>query len=291
MYYYLIDPLQYDGRNFELYQTHLLSLLGEYQISGETARVTKLRQVEDLVATALAHNAKTLVVVGGDKTLSEVIRLCLGKKITLAFIPLNSRTEVGKIIGITGLDQAIATIARRRVEDLDVARIGDEYFISTISFGPLAGLKETGRATQREKGFGLKNLMQMKAVEIGLKLDDSYQVTDKLFGAMIINARDSGGCVASSEKNKLGNPVDGVLDIVLLSKLSKFEMWRYRRMLYGRCFEALPGSSVMRAKKIEIILPEGLPLFLSGEIFRKSPAVIEMSKEKIRLVVGRERQF
>lgn len=284
MYYYLIDPQQYDGRNFESLQTHLLSLIGEYQIFGETARVTSLRRVEDLVATALAHGCKTLVVVGGDQTLVEVISFCKNKDITIAFIPLDSQSEVARIIGVNDLDQAVSTVAKRRVVEMDLAKINDKLFISSVNFGFLE------KQAQKKKFINLRALIGSEPQIMEFDIDGHYRMKDTFFAGSIINSRDASLCPITYDKS-IGSPMDGILDLILVSKTSKYDIWKNRKVLAGRCFEVLPGSTVVRAKKIKINAPRKVELFISGLLVATTPVTIEFAKEKLKMIVGRDRQF
>jgi len=284
MYYYLIDPSQYDGKNFEFFQTRLLSLIGEYQVSGEAARVTSLRRIEDLVATALSHGCKTLVVVGSDQTLVKVMTLCRTKDITLAFVPLNSRSESARILGTDSLDQAVATIAKRRVVRMDVAKINDKLFISTVNFGFLE------KQVQKQNFFGFNAIRTTKPVAIEFRIDDRYTIADRFFAGSIVNTRDTSFCTGDFDTS-IGSPLDGFLDLVLVSKTSKYQIWKNRKKIFGRCFETLHGSTVVRAKKIKISSQENLGLFISGHPIATAPATVEFVKEKLRMIVGRNRQF
>src|SRR3990167_11353493 len=99
MYYYIVDPQKISQRQFERVQNVLYSSVSEYRISGEIARVTGLRTVTQLVEGALQRGVKTLVAVGSDETLHEVINAVRGREVIIGFIPL-LRTELGEILGL-----------------------------------------------------------------------------------------------------------------------------------------------------------------------------------------------
>lgn len=289
MYYYLVDSSQFDGKNFEFYQTQLLSLLGEYHISGEVARVTRLRTVEDLVLTALSHGVTTLVVAGGDETFDKVVAVCRGKAVTLGFIPLNSQSQTARILGVGDLLDSVVTIAKRRVENLDLACVGQTYFVSNISFesGQAAGEK-----TQTQAGnffSGLRSFFTASSLpEVEIRFDRSYTARGNLFLGSIINARDH---VSQKEGVVLGNPKDGLLDVVLVGGLSRFERWQYRKPGTRRSPEAMPGASVVHAREIEILGPAGLNLLNGAKVVAEAPARIFVSPDKIRAIVGKNRTF
>ncbi len=282
MYYYVVDSQHYDGKNFEFFQTQLLSLIGEYHVTGETARVTRLRSVEDLVATALSHGVTTLVVVGGDETFSAVAGAIRGKPITVGYIPVSSRSELRHILGIGGLADAVATIAKRRVEQLDLATINGKMFLSAVTFG--APPAESGGV----RSGGWRAWLAPATARVTLRFDGGYAATDEIVAGSIINIRDNRG---NSGPVLVGNPRDGRLDIVLASRLSFFERWRYRRALASGRWDSLPWRSVMHAKAIDILEPEGMPVYLSGQEIARAPAQVRIMEERIKVIVGRNRQF
>jgi diacylglycerol kinase family enzyme len=73
--------------------------------------------------------------------------------------------------------------------------------------------------------------------------------------------------------------------------LTSSQIFRYRKELASGCLDNVPGSTVMHAKKIDILGPKKLPLFIEGQVYTKAPATITVAKEKIKLIVGKSRQF
>src|SRR5688572_3595107 len=102
MYYYIVDPTKLNQRQFERVQNQLYSCLSEYRISGETTRVTSLRTIPQLVDTALSHGAKTIVAVGTDETLHDVINAIGEREALIGFVPL-AETELGNTLGIKNI--------------------------------------------------------------------------------------------------------------------------------------------------------------------------------------------
>src|SRR5438045_2952826 len=98
MYYYIVDPQKISQREFERVQNQLYSSLSEYRVFGEVMRVTGLRTINQLVENAFAHQAKTIVAVGSDDTLHDVINAIKGREMMVGFVPI-SETEIGKILG------------------------------------------------------------------------------------------------------------------------------------------------------------------------------------------------
>lgn len=290
MYYYIVDPGRFDGKSFEFYQTQLLSLLGEYHVTGEVARITKLRTVDDLVATAVSHGVTTLVIAGGDETFDEVISVCHGKPLTLGFIPINSQSGLGKILGISNLLEAVVTIAKRRVEILDLARVGPKYFFSSVDFSAIAkkSARLSGQAETVPFSSKLSRLWRSEALAVQMRLDGAFTVSGRLFAGSIINTRNRPSQLSGAV---VGNPRDGLLDVVLAGSLNKVQAWRHRQTIADKCYEILPGASVVHAKEVEIIGPAGLELESAGKNIAIAPTKIWMTDQKIRLIVGKDRTF
>lgn len=287
MYFYIFDPdRDKEAKYFERIQGRLLNLLAEAHIEGETYRVTAIRTVDLLVEQALGAEAKTIVVVGSDSSLNKTINAVLRKKaeLSIGFIPLHPESALGKILGVSAdVEEAVKTLAGRLVRELSLGKVGEHFFLSQVDLGENVFAKlQSGFL-----GFGaLRGAMNLAAFPLKLSLEDSFTATSEVLGAQIINCRNNDGC-----RLKLGDPTDAFLDILLLNKLSGTQIFRYRKELISGCLDNVPGSTVMHARKIDILGPKKLPLSIEGQVFTKAPATITVAREKIKLIVGKNRQF
>ncbi len=271
MYYYIVDPQQLSQKEFERVQNVLYSSLSEFRISGEVVRVTGVRTIAQLVENAFAHEAKTIVAVGGDDTLHETINAIGKRPIVVGFIPLGD-SELGQIFGIGEISQAVKTIAFRRIQEIDLGVVNDNYyFISQISFG----LNESR---------GLSQMFDLPQLEINFSADEKFQASQTVAAGLIINSR-------ISNNNQIGNPTDGLLDILLLPKLSKWNTLLHRRDLISRFYENIPQSSIIHAKQITFLKPVGLPLKLETKVVGRAEANIKIAPKMLKMIVGRERKF
>ena len=287
MYFYILDAgRERENKYLERIQGRLLNLLGEFHIEGEYYRVTSIRSVELLVEQAVNLEAKTIVAVGSDATLNKTINALLRKKtdLVVGFIPLDEGAALGKILGMSlEVEQAVKTLSGRLIADLDLGQIGEHYFVSRVDLGPTP-------LTAVKPGFlglsGIRTLLKLEPFPVQLSLEKSYTLTSEVLGVQIINCRDNENC-----KLKLGNPTDGLLDILVLNKLSGAQIVRHRRELESGCLDNVPGTTVMHAKRIEILGPRKLPLQIEGQVYTKAPAIVSVAKQKIKMIVGKGRQF
>ncbi|MBI4054340.1 MAG: hypothetical protein HY397_03360 [Candidatus Doudnabacteria bacterium] len=289
MYYYLVDPASFDGKNFEFFQTQLLGLLGEYQITGEIARVTKLRRVEDLILTALAREVSTLIVVGSDQTFHQAVEFTYGKPVVLGFIPITAQSEVGEILGVNGLQEAVSTIAKRMVVALDLIKAERKYFLSSLNFSVTqkSGLAQNSQDSKILPNF-LASLAGVRGVEMRFVFDGRFVAKDKFIFGSIVNTR---ALPSQAQPVKLGDPRDGRLDVILVSQLSRLGFWRYKKIISAGGLEAVPGCTVVHAKTVEIKFPAGVRLYVSKAPVAETPTVLGVAKEKIRVIAGKNRKF
>ena len=288
MYFYIFDPgSDKEAKYFEKIQGRLLNYIAEFKVEGETYRVTSIRTVELLVEQALNAEAKTIVMVGSDSSLDRAINIVVAKQadVTLGFIPLDTQSSLGNILGISSdLEEATRTLAGRLGRNLNLGKVGEHFFLTQVDLGPR--LFE-GDPSGGFLGFGvLRSFMKIQPFPLKLSLEGSYTATSEVLTAQIINCRDNQG-----SRVKVGDPSDGLLDILLLNPMSSSQMFRHRRELLSGRFQDLPGTTIMHAKKIEILGPKKLPLSVSGQVYAKAPAEVTVAREKVKIIVGKNRQF
>jgi diacylglycerol kinase (ATP) len=288
VYFYIFDPdKDKEQKYFERIQGKLLNLLAELHIEGETYRVTAIRTIDLLVEQAIGANAKTLIIVGSDRSLNKAINAVVTKKtdITVGFISLDPGSALGQILGIPAeIEESVKILAGRLVRELNLGKVAEHYFLSQIDLGEnsFSRIETPGLF-----GLGMMRLfLKMAPFALKISLEDSYTATSEVLGAQIINCRSNVGCHL-----KLGDPTDKLLDVLFLHKLKFSQIFRYRKELASGCLENVPGTTVMHAKKIEILGPKKLPLSIAGQIITKAPAVVTIAREKVKMIVGKGRQF
>ncbi|MEJ0021673.1 MAG: hypothetical protein WDN47_03785 [Candidatus Doudnabacteria bacterium] len=271
MYYYIVDPQKISQREFERVQNLLYSSLSEYRVSGEVVRSTGLRTINQLVENAFFHGAKTIVAVGYDDTLHDVINAIKNREIVVGFIPI-FETRIGQMLGIMDIARAAKIIGGRRIEELDLGLVNGNYFLSKLMFGP---------SINPDGGFGslfnlklIRSLFNLPAFEVKFSVNGQYQASTKVVSGIITNNHDAKGSA----------------EVLLLPKLSKSKTFRYRKQILTGDYQEIPEASVIHANKIEVLTPTGLPLRVGSRVIAKTPAVIEILPKALKIIVGRDRK-
>lgn len=119
-----------------------------------------IRPVEsEGVATALRQAIKerpdVLYAAGGDGTISSAAGLLADTPLTLGVLPLGTLNHFARDVGIPAdWQEAIAALARGRIECVDVAEVNDHVFINNCSLGSYAEAVHRRDSLRREKGHG-----------------------------------------------------------------------------------------------------------------------------------------
>lgn len=132
-YFYLYDSYLQD-RGYANTLIKLETTLADLGIPGRVGRLTLLKSVKDLVETAIRDGADTVVAVGNDITLSQVVQAVVKQpKITLGFIPLGSSHQtIAPLLGIPVGLLACHVLSGRIVTELPVGKINNQYWLQSI---------------------------------------------------------------------------------------------------------------------------------------------------------------
>jgi diacylglycerol kinase family enzyme len=105
-------------------------------------------------------------------------------------------------------------------------------------------------------------------------------------GGTVTNSR-----TTSSANSTIANPTDGYLDLMILERLSRVDVLKYKPDIAAGVLENIPGTSVIKCRQVEFLEPRGFPLNISGRTFAKVPSVISIIPRELRMIVGKNRTF
>ncbi len=281
MYFYILDGTNISPPQFERAPVTLQGLLAEFKISGEMARVTSIRGIKELVETASERGVKTLIACGTDETFDMMLANLGGRDFALGYVPLADSSYLGKILGIDSLQTAVKTIAARRIERIDLATLNENYFISQVEFGSAAD-----KIKKMSWLSSLSGNLSANEHQLTIRVDDSYNMEISCLGGTVTNSR-----ATSSSNSTIANPTDGYLDLMILEKLSKVDILKHKLDIAAGVLENIPGTSVIKCRKVEFLEPRGFPLTIAGKTFAKVPAVIRIIPKHLRMIVGKNRSF
>ncbi len=290
MYYYIINPASGGGKINKV-QDKLKDRLKELGIAGEFVKSTGPGDIARLTKMAIDKGYKTIVAVGGDGTINEIINAIGGSGIALGIIPMGSSNELANMLGITEWQMACNILAARKVEEVDLGLINDKLFVTAASIGFDNVLFDLKRG-QRIGSFGRLSFMtklsaaarSYKPIHLELNLDGKFSVETDCFNFSLSN-----GAFLNYVPQK-SKPQDNMLDAVLISHLNFGDAIKYGQGTLD--LSKKPGQvSVFHTKKIKVTSKDPVPVSADGKVVAETPVTIEVSDRKLKVIVSKKRHF
>lgn len=290
MYYYIINPASGGGKINKV-QDKLKDRLRELGIAGEFAKSTGPGDVSRLTKMAIDKGFKTIVAVGGDGTINEIINAIGDHKVALGIIPMGSSNELANMLGIMDWPTACNILAARKVEEVDLGLINDKLFVTAASIGfdnVLFDLKRSQRTGAMGKFAFMTRLTAaaraFKPVHLDFNFDGKYSVETDCFNFSLSN-----GAFLTYLPQK-SRPQDNMLDAVLISHLNFSDVVKYGQ---GKLdLSKKPGQvSVFHTKKIHVTSKEPVVVSADGKAVAETPVTIEVSDRKLKVIVSKKRHF
>ncbi len=239
-----------------------------------SVRTTEGRgHARELAATAAAQGIDTVIVVGGDGTVNEVISglVTSGRedRPCIAIIPAGSSNDFSKSLGIPQrLQEACAVIARGRVREVDVGQAGPHYFCSASCLGYFAEVAAKSLEMRKLRGslryvipaFGVIWNMT-EGWEMTVKADE--RVLHGTYAVLLVgNAPRFGGLTMLPG----ARPDDGLLDCLLIEMAGKWEALQLIPLVYRKALERHRKATRLQAASISVTLTRPTRVCNDGEM-------------------------
>lgn len=304
MYYYIINPAAGNGKINKI-QDKLKTTLSSFNIAGEFVKTTGKSDAIKLTKLALSKGYNTIVAVGGDGTINEVangVAKFGSEKTVMGVIPVGNINNLAKTLGITSWETSCSILAARKLETIDLGQIDKDYFITSVGVGFDADIVKYRTETKfnifRKLSYFktiIQQLYNFKSTKVTLDFNENFSAQTEVFTILVINSKPFNPLVMSRLKY---SPQDELLDVLLVSRLSKIKMLKYFTAIARGDYENLSQkgeqTSLFHTKKVKITSQKSLSAHSDGQAIKditKEPVVIETAPKKLKIIVGKERQF
>ena len=227
----------------------------------------------ELAATAAAQGIDTVIVIGGDGTVNEVINglLTSGRNDVpgIGIIPAGSSNDFAKSLGIPQhLQEACEAIVRGRVREVDVGQAGPHYFCSASCLGYFAEVAAKSLEMKKLRGslrYVIPALGVIRNMTEGWEM--TVQADGKVFHGtyavlLVANAPRFGGLTMLPG----AQPDDGLLDCLLVEMVSKWEALRLIPLVYRKALEHHRKVTRFQATAISVALARPTRVCNDGEM-------------------------
>ena len=240
--------------------------------STREAELLVSRDADDLVllaSEAAEEGVGRLVVAGGDGTFHHVAQGLTGSRCAMGLVPLGRGNDLATTLGIpASLPAAVELAVGGPVREIDVGRLGGRSFLGYCG----VGFDSEVACLVHEKGglfkgpftyvYGvLRTLATFEPPTITVEHDDGRFEGKAMFVVVCNHARFGGGMLIAP-KAKID---DGVLDLVIAEKLSKFELLRVFPKVYRGEHVDHPALKFHRSRRVRIALDRTMTMATDGE--------------------------
>jgi diacylglycerol kinase family enzyme len=253
MYVYLYDDFL-KNRSFRAVLKSIEVKLTDYGMSGKILRIHNYNDVHPLIEDELKRGAKTIVIVGNDKTFGHVLSRSANLPCVFGFIPVGGENTIAGILGIPVGAEACDVLSRRRKENLDIGLVNNHFFISQLRILP---------------------------APLTVSYNSQFKVIAKdLMEVVVCNLQPFFWKKNVMSKKQEVHPQDGKLE-AYLRPLTRKRWWGY----------TFDEPSIFPFETMEISAPHAFEVHIDGNVFKEVRLVIKMADCKIGMIVGRYRKF
>ena len=253
---------------------------------------------------------KKIIVVGGDGTFNEVINSVFKQnrfrtmEIKVGMITVGTGNDWGRMYEIPESYEEQVDILKNEqfiLQDVGVVKYEEARKEDNRYFANIAGMgydalvtKKTNIMKQKGKGGAIvyllnliSGLFQYKNTQLDIEIDGKKLFSGKVFSLSIGICKYNGAGMM-----QLPNAVsdDGLFDVTLIRKMSKFRIVKNIKNLYDGSFINMPEVETFRGKKFTIRATPPHKLFLEtdGESLGHSPLNFEVIPRAAKLIVRKK---
>jgi YegS/Rv2252/BmrU family lipid kinase len=268
--HFIVNPISGSGKH-NIGKTELEKYFPKdiYKIEVEYSNYKKHALI--LTKSAIAKNPDYIVACGGDGTISEVASSLINTKIKLGIIPVGSGNGLASNLNIPKkLEQASEIIRNGKTKFIDVGKANDLYFFSNMGIGIDALIiKKYDNYNQRTLTSYIRasiaSSIQFKPMKTILSFNNQIINTNS-FLLFISNSNEMGYGMSLTPKAILN---DGLLDLVLVSKLNFFDKLTLGMRVISNKIEKFKKAQNALIEKISIEIPDkkSLDAQIDGEYY------------------------
>jgi YegS/Rv2252/BmrU family lipid kinase len=254
----------------------------------------------ELAQAAVNGGYRYLVAVGGDGTVNEVasgiLRSTELKNTVLGVIGTGTANDFVRSAGIP-LDCAeacsILASPRRRLFDVGVVECKcggqsiERYFVNIAGVGFAAAIVAAAKKVPKNLGgiflymVGFpRSLFSYRNKTVVLRLGDKID-TERIMAVVVANGRYAGYGMNIAPRAELG---DGLLDVVIIGDLGKFEVLKTWPMVYKGTHVIYPKIRQEKVSRLTIESSDKVLVQADGELLGECPASFRIMPSALTVV-------
>lgn len=266
-YHLILNPAAGRGASQKSEQ-QVIKLSKEYFSSFQLHKTTAPGHAVEITKKFAGKNS-TIIAVGGDGTIHEVVNGIMESDSTFGIIPLGSGNDFIKMLNLPlDLESAFEVIKNNKVMMVDVGKLNDRYFPNGIGMGFDAVVVMEALKRRFAKGFLIYLFSVFRAMrhyqnhKITLHLNGNVE-TRNIFMINVGNGKVLGGGFRLTPEAEIE---DGQLDVCIFNPLSKGEILRHLPKAISGKHVNLPQVEMHKTENLIIESENGIPVHADGEL-------------------------
>lgn len=265
------------GRTLE----DLQKLFVKYELDVDYYPILYRDHASELAKKAVLEGYNTVVVAGGDRTVSEVARAMVGCSANIGILPIGNNSNINRIFAIPfDLEKAIIIIKLQKIKQIDFGVINlidgkklkqPFYFMDSAEIGIEALLNKYFNEFERGDIFAMyrviRLLVEFYSSQMTIELDDQT-----IFSKATL-------C-------KISNLIDDKLLNVVLYRMSKKELITFFFKLLFKKPISWKKVSIYNSKKVQIRIDKNRLIYADGNILGNTPAEFKIMPKTLNIICG-----
>lgn len=254
MYIYLYDNFLRSKR-FDSTVKAMEQRLTDFGIAGKIIRLQTFTSSDAIIAEEIRRGATTVVIVGNDTTFGHVLSRSASQDVTFGFLPVGPTNSIASVLGIPVGVEACEVLSKRRKLRLDVGWFNNRFFI---------------------------NQLHIKPAKVSVTYDERFTVSAKhaMLELVVCNLqpfvwRDGG------KKQVDVHPQDEKLEAFLRPVIGK-------KFMKGYEYEE---PSIFPFEEMIVTSKKAFEVIADGKRSKEVNVKIKLAKSRIKMIVGKNRQF
>lgn len=238
-----------------------------------------------LARMAAADGFQTVVAVGGDGTVNEVLAGIAGSDVRLGVIPAGTMNVFARELGLpTSWQMALERIKTGREQALDLAWANGRPFVQLAGVGFDADVVENV-TSEDKRALGALAYVVSGLEELGTHRQNLRVEADGIPAmegewVLVGQGRFYGGPLALFPN---ANNADGLLDVIVVRRLSIPFLIKSALLLPFKLHTRIHGASYFQTRSLRV--SGGARLQLDGESFEKGDFEFRVTPKALRVVV------
>ncbi|OGH76885.1 MAG: hypothetical protein A2469_03910 [Candidatus Magasanikbacteria bacterium RIFOXYC2_FULL_40_16] len=255
MYVYLYDNYL-RNKKFESTIKDIETRLTDFEIAGKIIRLQNFTNTQAVIEEEIKRGATVIVIVGNDETFGRVLSRGAACKALFGFLPVGTENSIAGVLGIPVGEEACDVLSQRRKVKLDIGWISNRnrYFISQLHI-PSSDI--TVEYDEKFKVYGRHNKMELVVCNL-----QPFVWAEKGKESFVVH------------------PQDGKLEAFL-------------RPMSGRGMfkDKFEEPSLFPFEEMKITGSKPFPVEADGTVTKETEIIIKLAKNRIEMIVGKERAF